>query len=218
MSKSTVEMVSLRELQGRLAFDFPDMPSSVIEDAIVCGAQKLAQRPLMQVWINLTPQLQVGEDLYDFQRHIPDELELSGITAVKHCGCCIPDIKDKCDDCSCGWRLCDTGTIQMQPPISSKSDTLEICVNLRPTSDACNLPKILVDRYWKVIRDLARAELALMPNQSTTNVRYANLMERRAMGDIRSIMGNVSNNGKQGGKKATAGMRWLFGSTKKNRV
>lgn len=213
-----VETVDLGNLRSKLNYDFPDVPGAALDDAIICAAQKLTQRPLMQVTIDLTPQLQIGESEFDFGRHLPNDLELSGVSAVMFCGSCICDIQDKCDKCSCGWRLCDRETIQMQPAIASKSDTLEICINLRPTSDACTLPKVLVDSYWKTIRDLARAEVSFQPNQEHSDPRYAQLMERRAMGDVRSIMSNVSRNGKQVGKAATAGRKWLLGSTRKRRL
>lgn len=219
MSKAAIETVDLSDLRAKLKYDFPEAPGPAIDDAIICGAQTLTQRPLLQVWIDLSRYLQAGEDMYDFGRFLPDEMELSGISAVKFCGCCIPDITDKCDDCSCGWRLCDRETIQLQPPIGdAKGQTLEICANLRPTSNACSLPKVLVDKYWKTIRDLARAELSLHPNQSFTNPRYAQLMERRGHGQIRNIMCNTARNGKQGGVAATAGSRWLLGSTNKRRI
>lgn len=219
MSEGSAEFVDLSELRGRLAYDYPDVPPPALDDAIICGAQKLTQRPLLQVWCDLTRDLEDCQDHYSFERHLPDDMEMAGIGAVWFCGKCIPAIKDKCDLCSCGWRLCDEKSITLQPAVSGdvSKQTLKICINLRPRSDACKLPKVLVERYWKQIRDFARVELSLLPNQEWTNPQYARLMERRAMVDVRCIMGNIDNNGQQGQVKATSGRKWLLGSTKRRR-
>lgn len=213
------QFVDLSELRGRLAYDYDKVPSSALDDAIICGAQKLAQRPLLEIRADLTRDLTEGESVYSWARHLPDDMEMSGITEVIFCGDCIPPIKDKCDTCSCGWRLCTMDSIELQPAIGpGRGQTLEVCLSLRPTSDACKLPKVMVDRWWKIIRDFARAELSAMPNQDWTNIRYSQHMERQAMGAVRCEIARIKDNGVHGKSKSTGGRKWLLGSTKARRV
>lgn len=210
MSTDT-SMMGFKSLSQKLQYDFPDAPVPMIDDAIVEAARKLCERPILEVWCDLTPELQPGEDIYEFDHHLPESLEMAAITAVEYCGCCIDPVDSKCEPCQIGWSLCDDESIRIHPGIGAEvgEQTLRLCLSLRPCVDACTLPKQM-KRYTEALKEYARAFMYNAPNQSWTNPRLHNHHRTVARALANRIHRKHSNNHAASGISKARKRRWVI--------
>lgn len=210
MSKA-FEMKSPTDLVGRLSYEYEDLPEGALFDALNYAGREIAKRQVLECVVDLTPRLQCGEDEYEFDDLIPEGLELSAVRFVRFCGCCIEPLDDKCDECSCGYRIVGNCTLKMQPAISSDlaSQTLEICLSLRPKYGSCELPSVLCEQFAEQLIEYARSFIANMPNTRYSNFQEGRARARKANNESRSELARIQNNHRPG-TRGRFGRRWLF--------
>jgi len=205
-----MKMVAPTALIARLCYEFEDMPEAAFQDALIFAAREITRHSLLECTIDLTDRLQCGEDTYEFDDRLPEGTEVSSVRFVKFCGRCIEPIADKCDDCSCGYRILGDSCIRMQPETGkTEHQTLELCVALQPCYGQCNIPDILLRKYREQLMEYARGFLERIPNTKYTNINSSKERRRQAMTDTRKDLGRHQNNMRPG-SGAKAGRKWLI--------
>lgn len=204
----TIETRSLEGIIGRLTFEYPNLPQQVAHDLLVCAAQNVAEYGVLEHEIELGDELQANCQEYDYEHLIPEDLRLLKFVSVNFCNCCIYPVDPKCKMCPEGYEIIDHHCIKLWPNPTrlDKNSNLTICMMLEPTDTACNVPSILVDRYWKAMRDFARAEIALMKNE-WYDPTYARQMKQKAEGAMRRVR-SYKQRGEQEGFRTFTGERW----------
>lgn len=122
------------------------------------------------------------------------------VSEVRYNGCCIECIDDDCNTCPIGYTLDDLNHITLHGYCpqgrGSECETLEVKAALRINSDACELPKDLVDRFEEEIGRGALGYLLNMKDKPWTDIRQGEYYENQFKGDIASakcLIGNKMN-------------------------
>ena len=153
------------------------LPEPLARYELLCAAQHYSQACIATIDVEIHTQNCVSD--YFLDDHIPEGYKASGFEAIKYCGECIDPI-DKCDPCPRGYELLDESAIRIHPEPRSDGESIELCINLRPTSNNCNLPGIFTDRVGKEILEKAKAELMLYVDKPWSDRRQAVFHLRRA--------------------------------------
>ena len=170
-------------------------PVALVQRALMRAARAFAKTCVHTCWIDIPTQANVQK--YPFERYLPEGFDIEYVLSVEYNGCCIECVDDQCGTCLIGYTLDDLCHITLHgycpQGVGSECETLRVQVVLRINSDACELPKDLVDRFEEPLLNGTLANLMAMKDQAWTDFRQAEFYENQFKGDIASAKCLVDN-------------------------
>jgi hypothetical protein len=174
-----------------IAAEYDNIPTILIRRALTRVVQEFSCAQPYRVWISIPTQEKVHH--YPFKRFMPKGFTTQYVHNVRYNQCCLQQVKDKCHPCPQGYEVEGLHTIRLHGYYPCNEDSLEVEVTLRMTSEACEYPCELVERFETEFRHGVMAQLLLMGGKPWTNLQLGEFYENQFQGGMASAKVLIGN-------------------------
>lgn len=202
----TVGMTAGDDHVAEVMFQLSGVPEDVARRALCHAAGQAAESGVLAPEFFVPTQKHVRG--YPLDQYVPDGYDVLWVDFVKYCGTCLDPI-DKCDPCPHGYALDDSCHISLYPPPHRDAGKdLEVCLSVRPGTDACEFPTDLLSRCRDEIVHAMKGYLMQMPDKAWSNPQLAAFHLQRAQAGFASLGVAVSKSFSRD-QTVTQGECWL---------
>lgn len=176
-----VEKVPVGEFLPELEFEFADAPSAMLEHYVVRTIQRMCdQANALRRVIRITPQRHAR----NYRLEPIDDVDFASVMAVgveRSCFCAprLVRVNGPVARCRCSpysYAYVDHDEIVFTDP--RHGDVYRVDISVRPRRGACEIDRVVYDRYMPVLVDGVRAALCSMADKPWSSWERSQLAER----------------------------------------